>query len=150
VWFSTGYFIPPRGEREDLHRTALAGLDVRLVLPSHADIAATVYAARAAYGDLLEAGARIYEMQNAVLHSKLATIDGAWSVIGSSNLDRRSVVFNNEVDAVILGHETASQLEALLRQDMAESHQVTLAKWRARSLGERLQEVKARFWQYWM
>jgi cardiolipin synthase A/B len=150
VWFSTGYFVPPHGEREDLHRTALAGLDVRLVLPSHADVPATVYAARAAYGDLLETGARIYEMQNAVLHSKLATIDGAWSVVGSSNLDRRSVVFNNEVDAVILGHETASQLEALLRQDMAESHQVTLAEWRARSLGERLQEAKARLWQYWM
>lgn len=150
VWFSTGYFIPPLGEREDLRRTALAGVDLRLVLPSHADVSATVYAARAAYGELLEAGAHIYEMQNAVLHSKLATIDGAWSVIGSSNLDRRSVIFNNEVDAVILGHATASQVEALLRQDMAESYQMALAKWRERSLAERLDELKARFWQYWM
>jgi cardiolipin synthase A/B len=150
VWFSTGYFIPPLGEREDLRRTALAGVDLRLVLPSHADISATVNAARAAYGDLLEAGAQIYEMQNAVLHSKLATIDGAWSVVGSSNLDRRSVIFNKEVDAVILGHATASQVEALLRQDMAESHDIVLARWRERSVGERLEEVKARFWQYWM
>ncbi|HEY1930840.1 MAG TPA: phospholipase D-like domain-containing protein [Acetobacteraceae bacterium] len=150
VWFSTGYFVPPHGEREDLGRTARAKVDVRLVLPSHADVPATVYAARAAYGDLLEDGAHIYEMQNAVLHSKLATIDGVWSVVGSSNLDRRSVVFNNEVDAVILGHETASQVEALLRQDMSESHEITLAKWRARSLEERLHEMEARVWQYWM
>ena len=150
VWFSTGYFVPPHGEREDLARTARAKVDVRLVLPSHADVPATVYAARAAYGDLLEAGTRIYEMQNAVLHSKLATIDGVWSIVGSSNLDRRSVIFNNEVDAVILGHETASQVEALLRQDMAKSHDITLAKWRDRSLTERLHELEARVWQYWM
>jgi cardiolipin synthase len=71
-------------------------------------------------------------------------------VVGSSNLDRRSVIFNKEVDAVILGHATASQVEALLRQDMAESHQITLARWRQRSLHERLEELKARVWQYWM
>jgi cardiolipin synthase len=150
VWFSTGYFVPPHGEGVDLARTARAKVDVRLVLPSHADVPATVYAARGAYGDLLEAGTRIYEMQNAVLHSKLATIDGVWSVVGSSNLDRRSVIFNNEVDAVILGHETASQVEALLRQDMSESHEITLAEWRDRSLGERVHELEARVWQYWM
>jgi len=150
VWFSTGYFIPPHDEREDLRKTARAGVDVRFVLPSHADMAATISAARATYGDLLEAGAHIYEMQNAVLHSKLATIDGVWSVVGSSNLDRRSVIFNKEVDAVILGHATASQVEALLRQDMAESRPITLAGWRQRSLRERLEEMKARFWEYWM
>ena len=92
---------------------------------------AAVYAARAAYGDLLESGARIYEMQNAVLHSKLAIVDGVWTAIGSSNLDRRSVVFNNEVDAIIIGADTASQVEALLQQDMAMStpdHVARLAK----------------------
>lgn len=150
VWFSTGYFVPPHPEREDLARTARDKVDLRLVLPRHADVPATVYAARAAYGDLLEAGARIYEMQNAVLHSKLATIDGVWSVVGSSNLDRRSVIFNNEVDAVILGHDTASQIEALLQQDMANSHEITLAEWRRRSLAERVHELEARVWQYWM
>ena len=150
VWFSTGYFVPPHEEREDLARTARDKVDVRLVLPSHTDVQATIYAARAAYGDLLEAGARIYEMQHAVLHSKLATIDGAWSVVGSSNLDNRSVIFNNEVDAVILGEATASQVEAMLRQDMAESHEITLAEWRSRGLDERLREIEARVWQYWM
>ena len=76
------------------------------VVPSHSDVEDAVYAGRAAYGDLLEAGARIFEMQNAVLHSKLAVVDGVWTAIGSSNLDRRSVVFNNEVDAIILGADT--------------------------------------------
>lgn len=150
VWLSSGYFVPPHEERVALVRTARTGVDERIVVPSHSDINATVYAARAAYGDLLEAGAHIYEVHNAVLHSKLATIDGVWSTIGSSNLDRRSVLFNNEVDAIILGRATAAQVETILRQDMAMAHEITLAKWRTRSLGERLDELKARVWQYWM
>lgn len=150
VWLSSGYFVPPHPEREDLARTARAGVDVRIIVPSYSDVPATVAAARASYGDLLEAGARIYEVHNAVLHSKLATVDGVWSTIGSSNLDRRSVVFNNEVDAIILGRATAAQVEDVLRQDMAMAREITLAAWRRRSLGERWDELKARVWQYWM
>jgi len=150
VWLSSGYFVPPHQEREDLYKTARANIDVRVVVPSHSDVQPAVYAARAAYGDLLGSGAHIYELRNAVLHSKLTTVDGVWSVVGSSNLDRRSVVFNNEIDAIILGRNTASQVEEILRQDMAMSHEITLAEWRQRSLAEHWDEVKARLWEYWM
>jgi cardiolipin synthase A/B len=119
IWLSTGYFVPPHQEHEDLGHAARRGVDVNIVVPSHSDVEAAVYAGRAAYGDLLESGANIYEMQNAVLHSKLATVDGVWTAIGSSNLDRRSVVFNNEVDAIVVGADTATQVETLLRQDIA-------------------------------
>jgi cardiolipin synthase A/B len=71
-------------------------------------------------------------------------------MIGSSNLDRRSVVFNNEVDAVILGHDTAGQVEGLMRNYMDVAREVDLAKWEQRSADERFQELKARLWQYWM
>ncbi len=150
VWLSTGYFVPPHSERRQFRQTARRGVDLRFVVPSHSDVESAVYAARAAYGRLLEAGARIYEMRTSVLHSKLATVDGVWSVIGSSNLDRRSVVFNNEVDVIILGRDTAAQVESFLRQDMENSHPITLAEWRRRPLGERLQELQARLWEYWM
>ena len=150
IWLSSGYFVPPHQEREDLAKAARRGVDLRLVLPSHSDVEDAVYAGRAAYGDLLEAGARIFEMQNAVLHSKLAVIDGVWTTIGSSNLDRRSVVFNNEVDAIILGADTAAQVEALLQRDMAASAPVTLQAWERRSMDERLNEFEARLWEYWM
>ena len=150
IWLSSGYFVPPHQEREDLAKAARRSVDLRLVLPSHSDVEDAVYAGRAAYGDLLEAGARIFEMQNAVLHSKLAVIDGVWTTIGSSNLDRRSVVFNNEVDAIILGADTAAQVEALLQRDMAASAPVTLQAWERRSMDERLNEFEARLWEYWM
>jgi cardiolipin synthase len=150
VWLCSGYFVPPHQEREDLVRVARAGLDVRIVVPAFSDVQSAVYAARAAYGDLLEAGAHVYEMRDAVVHAKLALVDDTWAVVGSSNLDRRSVVFNNEADAVILGHATAAQVEAVMQQFMAAAAEVDLARWEHRSLGERVDELKARIWQYWM
>ena len=72
----SGYFVPPHQEREDLSTAARRGVDVRIVVPSHSDVQSAVYAGRAAYGDLLESGARIWEVRNAVLHSKLAVVDG--------------------------------------------------------------------------
>ena len=150
IWLSSGYFVPPHQEHEDLAGAARRGVDLRLVVPSHTDVQDAVYAGRAAYGDLLEAGARIYEVRNAVLHSKIAVVDGAWTSIGSSNLDRRSVVFNNEVDAIILGTDTGAQVEALLERDMANAAPVTLGEWERRPLRERVRELGARLWQYWM
>ncbi len=120
--------MPPHQEREELVKIARAGLDVRIVAPAFSDVQSAVYAARAAYGDLLEAGAHIFEMRDAVVHAKLAVVDDTWTVVGSSNLDRRSVVFNNEVDAVILGHDTAGQVEAVMRAFMAAATRWT---WRA-------------------
>ena len=150
AWLSSGYFVPPHQEREDLAKAARRGVDLRLVVPSHADVHDAVYAGRAAYGDLLEAGGRIYEVRNAVLHSKIAVVDGVWTAIGSSNLDRRSVVFNNEVDAIVLGTETASQVQALLERDMANSVPISLQEWQRRPFDERVHELGARLWQYWM
>jgi cardiolipin synthase A/B len=150
IWLSSGYFVPPHQEREDLAKAARRGVDLRLVVPSHTDVEGAVYAGRAAYGDLLEAGARIYEVRNAVLHSKIAVVDGVWTSIGSSNLDRRSVVFNNEIDAIILGTTTASQVQSLLERDMANSVPITLQSWQRRPFEERMREVGARLWQYWM
>jgi cardiolipin synthase len=150
VWLCSGYFLPPHQERKELARIARSGTDVRIVAPAFSDVQSAVYAARAAYGDLLEAGARIYEVTDAVVHAKLAVVDDTWTMVGSSNLDRRSVVFNNEVDAVVLGHDTAGQVEAVMLRYMQDARQVSLAKWNHRSLQERMRELEARVWQYWM
>lgn len=150
VWLCSGYFVPPHQERKELGKIARTGRDVRIIAPAFSDVQSAVYAARAAYGDLLEAGARIYEMRDAVVHAKLALVDDTWAVVGSSNLDRRSVVFNNEVDAVVLGHDTAAQVEAVMQRFMAAGSEVRLANWEHRSLRERMREWEARVWQYWM
>ncbi|OIQ68615.1 major cardiolipin synthase ClsA [mine drainage metagenome] len=150
VWLCSGYFVPPHDERKELAKIARAGRDVRIVVPAFSDVQSAVFAARASYGDLLEAGVKIYEMRDAVVHAKLAVVDDTWTAVGSSNLDRRSVVFNNEVDAVILGHDTAAQVESLLRRYMAVATRINLAEWKDRPLSEREREWQARIWQYWM
>jgi cardiolipin synthase len=147
ISLSTGYFVPTHQERQELARAARRGVHVRLVLPSQSDSEDAIAAGRAAYGDLLEAGVNIYEVQNAVLHSKFVIIDGVSMAIGSSNFDRRSAAFNNEIDAIVLGSRVADG-EALFDQDIAMSREITLQSWRARPMGERLREWRARLWQF--
>lgn len=148
ISLTTGFFVPTHQAREELARAARRGVKVRLVLPSVSDSPEALAAGRAAYGDLLEAGVRIHEIEGAVLHAKLAIVDGAWTVIGSSNFDRRSVAFNNEVDAVVLGRETADAVSAVIDADVARSRAVDLATWRQRPWRDRKAEFMARFMEW--
>ena len=143
VRLCTGYFVPTRREQEELARAARRGVDVRLLLPGVTDTPVATAAQRASYGPLLEAGVRISEVRNSVLHAKIAVVDGVWSAVGSSNLDRRSVAWNNEVDAVLLGPEAAAPLEAAMARAADRAVPVTLNGWRGRSVGQRLRELVA-------
>lgn len=147
IWLTTGYFVPTHDERKDLILAARRGVDVRLLLPGESDSDLALEAGHASYSDLLEAGVRIYERQGSILHSKTAVIDGVWSEVGSSNFDHRSILFNNEVDAVILGGDTGTQLEAMFQDDQKDAGQITLEAWRDRPLWGRLHEFFSRIWQ---
>jgi cardiolipin synthase A/B len=76
------------------------------------------------------------------------TIDGVWSAIGSSNFDHRSVLFNDEVEAVVLGRKTAAELEAVFEEDQRSAKQITLEEWSQRPLTERVTDFFQRTWQY--
>ena len=144
IWISAAYFVPTEDEKHDLIAAAKRGVDVRLMVPGNSDEPMAQAMGRANYGDLLEAGIKIYEMQDGMLHSKWASIDGVWSVLGSSNFDHRSILFNDEVDAVVLGSDTAGQLEALFQKNTAAARPITLESWGDRPLGERIREIYSR------
>ena len=144
VHLTTGFFVPTPELARALEAAARRGVDVQVIVPGLSTSDAAVAAGRAKYGELLEAGVKLHEYQGRVLHAKTAVIDGIWSAVGSSNLDWRSTVWNNEIDAIILGTATGSQMEAVFRDDVADSRTVTLARWRNRGLVERLREVKAK------
>jgi cardiolipin synthase len=150
ILLTTGYFVPERREWQMLADAASRGVSVDLILAGYSDVRGALHAARALYGRLLDAGVRIHEMTDGFLHAKAATIDGVWTAIGSSNFDRRSKEFNNEVDAVILGRDTASDLEALLEGWMSRATQVKLKDWRQRSWREHIAELSARVWERYM
>ena len=144
VRITNAYFVPAKELREALEAAARRGVDVRLVLPSHSDTKFVIEVSRSYYEDLLESGVRIFERQDRLLHAKTATIDGAWSTVGSTNLDYRSLSHNDELNVVVLGPDFAVRMEEAFANDVAHSREVTREAWRHRSLSERLHEWIAR------
>jgi cardiolipin synthase A/B len=147
VWATTAYFVPTPEELSELTAAARRGVDVRLLVPGQSDSDFALAVGQSHYSKLLEAGVRIYEMHGEVLHSKTAVIAGVWSVVGSSNIDHRSVLFNDEVDVVVLGRETADQLSALFEADLKNAREIDLETWSNRPFPDRLHEAIARIWK---
>ncbi|MEZ0260812.1 MAG: phosphatidylserine/phosphatidylglycerophosphate/cardiolipin synthase family protein [Alphaproteobacteria bacterium] len=146
IWITNAYFVPTEEQMDDLKQAARRGVDVRLVLPDTSDSQTTLIMQRSRYGELLKAGVKIYEVRKQILHSKTVVIDGVWSVIGSSNFDHRSVVFNAEIDVVIIGEETGREMERLFEKDMAAATEITYKKWKKRPLFRKLKEKIVPLW----
>jgi len=144
VHLTHAYFVPDPQLLSALTEAAGRGVDVKLILPGHSDSPTTFHAGRSHYADLLEAGVRIYERRGALLHSKTAVIDGVWSCVGSTNLDWRSFLDNDEINAVILGREFAAQMQAMFAKDLEASEAIDAESWERRSLAFRLKEWFAR------
>jgi cardiolipin synthase A/B len=85
-----------------------------------------------------------------VLHSKTVVVDGVWSAVGSSNFDHRSIISNDEVDAVVLGADTAGALESMAEEDRAAAHPIDRQAWARRPLTDRARETYARLWERWL
>ena len=145
VYITNAYFVPDPQLIDSLLAAAARGVDVRMVLPGKSDSATVYYAGRSHYTSLLEGGVKIYERLNALLHSKTVLIDGVWSCVGSSNLDWRSALDNDEVNAVILGRDMGSKMQAAFARDIAASESIELENWQRRPLLLRLKELSARF-----
>jgi cardiolipin synthase len=150
VYVTNAYFVPDSQMLAALKEAARRGVDVKLILPSKSDSWLVLNAGRSYYSDLLEAGVKIYERRDQLLHAKTAVIDGVWSTVGSTNLDWRSFLHNQEVNAVILGPEFGGQMRTVFEADLAQSNAITLQQWERRSPSSRLREGAARIWEYWL
>ena len=150
IYITNAYFVPDPQLKEALTNAAARGVDVKLILPGKTDSDLVWYASRSHYTDLLEDGIHIYERQDAMLHAKTAVIDGVWSTIGSTNLDWRSFLHNQELDAVVLGYDFGGQMMNMFAMDLEGSHEITLEQWKKRSLLDRMKEMGARLWARWL
>jgi cardiolipin synthase len=146
IWVTAAYFVPTRQERETLVAAARRGVGVRLLLPTRSDSKAALAVQRSYYAGLLRNGVKIYERDDGMLHSKTAVMDGVWSIVGSSNFDHRSVLFNDEVDAVVIGARTGDQLEHYFLQDLKHARRIDPATWRHRPFADK---IKGYFWRIW-
>lgn len=150
VHLMIAYFAPDRQLLHALTDAASRGVDVRLVLPSKSDSGAIFHLGRSYYSKLMRGGVRIHERRGAIMHAKSACIDGVWCTIGSTNLDWRSFLHNDEINAVIVGRDFAAQMDAMFAADLAQSETITRERWRKRGVLNRLKEWSARFGAYWL
>lgn len=150
VLLTNAYFAPDPQLLEALKSATARGVDVKLLLPSHSDTWLVLYAGRSYYTELLRGGIKIYERQQALLHSKTVLIDGVWSSVGSTNLDWRSFLHNDELNAVIVGPEFGAQMRAMFDKDLAASLPITLEQWQQRPIDMRVKELLGRMWEYWL
>ena len=147
VHLTTGFFVPTPDLKQALIAAAKRGVDVQAIVPGRSTSDAAVEAGRSEYGELLQAGVKLHEFQKRILHAKTAVIDGSWSAVGSSNLDWRSTVWNNEIDAIIVSAEFGRKMEALFRNDLSTSKNVDLTAWQHRGLKMRFREFKAQLFK---
>jgi len=145
LWITTPYFAPPTRALTLLASAAQRGVDVRLLLPGErTDVPLVRHAAHGAYAYLLERGVRIFEYQRATLHAKTLVVDGHASLIGSSNLDFRSLWLNAECNVLLFDDVCGSSLERVFKTDLEGSIEITAAEWRGRSWQHRLGDRVAR------
>jgi len=150
IYLTIAYFVPDPQLLDALKIAVKRGVDVKVILPSQTDSGLVFHAGRSYYAGLLEKGIKIYERREKLLHSKTVLIDGVWSTVGSTNLDWRSFLHNDELNAVVLGTDFGAQMNAMFNKDLAGSDEITLEQWRQRGFVKRIKETAARLWAYWL
>ena len=142
ILITTPYFLPDRSARREMARAVKGrGVRMEIITPGvHSDHLLTRTSSRRLYGDLLKAGAHIYEYQPGMIHAKTMVVDGAWSVVGTTNFDNRSFGLNDEVNLAAFDRPLAARVGEDFARDRAESREITYEEWRARPLWERAYE----------
>jgi cardiolipin synthase len=147
IRITTPYFLPDRSMRQEMIKAMRErGVKIEVLAPGkRADHLLTRRSSRRLYGDLLKAGARIYEYHTSMLHAKTLVIDDIWCVVGSANFDNRSFGLNDEINLVVQNRELAARILQDFARDRQESRRITLRAWKRRSPVERVNE-----WMGWL
>lgn len=145
VWIQTPYYLPSDTLNSALQEAALAGIDVRLMLPARSDSRIVDLASHSYLDDMVKSGVKILFYMPGFLHSKLLIIDDMLSVIGSANMDFRSFEHNFEVNAFVYDAEFTSHMAGVFEDDRTHCHPLTPAEWfrrpRPRRVAESLMRV---------
>ncbi len=144
VWFESPYFIPPSSLLNSIIKAAERGVDVRVLQPPRGDNGETTqWASKRYYAEAMRSGVKIGVYAPGFLHSKIIVSDDRVGVVGSCNIDYRSLLLCEEVAAVVTDTEFACQLRDVFLADESESHYIDPAEWNQRPIGHRLAEVSA-------
>jgi cardiolipin synthase A/B len=150
IHMTNSYFIPDDQIVKALTDAAGRGVDVKIILPGTTDSPLVLHAQRHYYSELLKSGVKLYEHSTSLLHAKTAVVDKVWSTIGSTNMDYLSLLSNDEVNAIILSHEFAVEMEKMFVGDLADSRQILSDEWEQRPLLPRIREWFVNLFVRWL
>jgi cardiolipin synthase len=138
---SMAYFVPDDLTLLALLDAARRGVKIQMILPGpHTDAELVQRASRSKWGDLMKAGAEIYEYQPTMYHCKVLVVDGLWVSVGSTNFDVRSFRLNDEANLNVYDREFASQQAAIFAEDLKRSRRVSYEEWNSRPWMQKLWE----------
>lgn len=149
IWITNSYFVPDNILLKKLSDAAETGVDVRILLPRKSDIFIMPWASTTFYRDLLKAGVRIYEYLPSILHAKALILDD-WYVVGSSNLNHRSLLHDLEVDVNLREEESKRFLERNFLQNLENSSEINLDNWTTRPRYQRFFGRLFLYAKYWI
>ncbi len=140
ILVATPYFVPTRDIVRALRTAALRGVDVRLIVPEKNNHFYAGLAGRALYEELLEAGVRVFARQPPFMHAKALLVDDAFALVGTANLDVRSLRLNYETNLVVYDDGFVNRMKEIVLEDEALSRALRLETWRSRPAGQRCME----------
>ncbi|WP_350344110.1 cardiolipin synthase [Proteinivorax tanatarense] len=144
VYITTPYLIPDESILVALKTAALAGVDVRILVPSKPDHKTVFWASKSHFQELLESGVRIYQYQKGFVHGKVIIVDDQFTSIGSANLDIRSFELSFEVNAFMYEKEICKQTTEDYFQDLENSKEVSLNEYLKRPISNKIKESLAK------
>jgi cardiolipin synthase len=136
----TPYFVPPRDIVQALRTAAMRGLDVRVVVPKRTNHICAGLAGQGLYQGLLDSGVRIFERRPPFMHAKACMVDDAFAIVGTANLDVRSLRLNYETNLAVHEEGFINELKRIVLNDIAASDEIDPAGWRARPVRQRALE----------
>ncbi len=143
----TPYFVPTSDLVKALRSAARRDVDVRIIVPKHNNHKYAGMASKALYEELLEAGARIFQREPPFIHAKAMVIDDSVALVGTANIDVRSLELNYETTVLFEDEANVGKLKQMIREDIDQSVELDLNAWlrrpRAQKLGENLAALMA-------
>jgi cardiolipin synthase len=135
------YFVPDGMALEAICEALQRGVRVRIIMPGkYIDAPYVRRGSRALWGDILSAGAELYEFQPTMYHCKILIVDALWVSVGSTNFDNRSFKLNDEANLNVHDREFAEQQIANFEADLKRSRRITYEDWVSRPLSEKTTE----------
>ncbi|HLT82897.1 MAG TPA: phosphatidylserine/phosphatidylglycerophosphate/cardiolipin synthase family protein [Phototrophicaceae bacterium] len=136
-----GYFIPDVEFLDAMLAAARRGVDVRVLIPEVSNHVLADWVARSFYERLLRGGVAIWLYQGAMVHAKTATADGRWTTIGTTNIDRMSMLGNFEINLEVHDPDLAGRMEEIFATDLTNARPLTLEEWQGRPFLARVAET---------